>query len=137
MEGLTLIVLDTHVLLWWLSGAQPLSAKAARLSGKNTGIEGVIAVSSISTWEIAMLVANNRLNLSMDVDSWLAEAARIPAPRSKPVDNATAIHSVRLPGQFHKDPADRMIVALARHLSLQLVTADEKILRYPHVKTVW
>lgn len=54
-----------------------------------------------------------------------------------PVDNATAIHSVRLPGQFHKDPADRMIVALARHLSLQLVTADEKILRYPHVKTVW
>lgn len=48
-----------------------------------------------------------------------------------------AVESTRLPGEFHKDPADRMIMALARTLSANLVTADEKIRAYKHVKTVW
>jgi len=131
------IVLDTHVLVWWVSGCQGLSPKADALIEKHIKTERSILVSSISAWEIAMLAASNRLILSMDIDSWLAEVARIPAIEFVPLDNSIAVKSVQLPGDFHKDPADRMIVALARHLSLELITADEKILQYPHVKTVW
>jgi PIN domain nuclease of toxin-antitoxin system len=54
-----------------------------------------------------------------------------------PVDVDIALKSVHLPGQFHKDPADRMIVATARKLAVPLVTKDEKIRAYPHVKTIW
>ncbi|MEQ1888982.1 MAG: type II toxin-antitoxin system VapC family toxin [Alphaproteobacteria bacterium] len=132
-----MIILDTHVLVWWVSGQHALSRKAASLIGKNISMERSILVSAISAWEIAMLAASGRLVLSMDIDSWLAEVARIPAIAFIPVDNSIAVKSTQLPGEFHKDPADRMIVALARQLSLELITADEKILQYTHVKTVW
>jgi len=84
-----------------------------------------------------MLVSRERLTLNMDVDSWLAEVDKIPAVEFVPVDNSVAVKSTCLPGEFHKDPADRMIVALARQLSFPLITADEKILSYKHVKTIW
>jgi len=54
-----------------------------------------------------------------------------------PVDRTIAVKSVDLAGAFHNDPADRMIGAAARHLGAALVTADEKIRKYPHLKTVW
>ena len=132
-----MIILDTHVLLWWVSGERALSRKAAKLIERNLKTERSILISSISAWEIAMLAANGRLVLSMDIDSWLADVSRIPAVAFVAVDNSVAVKSAQLPGDFHKDPADRMIVALARHLSLELITADEKILQYAHVKTVW
>jgi len=131
------ILLDTHVLVWWLNGSNMLSDKAKRLISKSQKEEKNIVVSSISIWEIAMLVDRGRLILSMDVTSWVREAGRIDAIAFVPVDNEIAINSTQLPGEFHKDPADRMIVSLARHLSIPLVTADEKILDYRHVKTVW
>jgi PIN domain nuclease of toxin-antitoxin system len=90
-------------------------------------ISGQIVVSSISAWEIAMLVEREKLAFSMDVGSWLGTVAQIEAVRL----------SVDLPGEFHKDPADRMIVATARKLAVPLVTRDEKIRAYKHVKTIW
>ena len=53
------------------------------------------------------------------------------------VDNEIAVKSVELPGEFHKDPADRLIVATARKMAAPLVTADDKIRAYPHVRTLW
>lgn len=132
-----MIILDTHVLLWWVSGERALSRKAVKLIERNLKTERSILISSISAWEIAMLAASGRLILSMDIDAWLAEVSRIPSIAFVAVDNSVAVKSANLPGNFHKDPADRMIVALVRHLSLELITADEKILQYPHVKTVW
>ncbi len=73
----------------------------------------------------------------MAVDDWLAAASEIECLRFVPLDNAVAIQSTRLPGEFHSDPADRMIVALARHVSARLVTADARIRRYRHLKTIW
>lgn len=61
----------------------------------------------------------------------------IEGVRFVPIDNEVAIQSVRLPGEFHPDPADRMIVALARRLSTVLITGDAKIQAYKHVKTIW
>jgi PIN domain nuclease of toxin-antitoxin system len=84
-----------------------------------------------------MLIEKGRLVLSMDVASWLDEVSQIDGVRFVPVDNEIGIKSTVLPGEFHKDPADRMIVATARKLAAPLVTADEKIIDYEHVKTVW
>ncbi|MDC1513871.1 type II toxin-antitoxin system VapC family toxin [Porticoccaceae bacterium] len=137
MGGCQLIVLDTHILLWWMSGDRKLSTKAKRAITKHQDQERSILVSSISAWEIGMLVHRGRLTLNMDVDSWLAEVDKIPAVEFVPVDNSVGLKSTCLPGEFHKDPADRMIVALARHTSYPLITADEKILAYKHVKTLW
>lgn len=131
-----MIVLDTHALVWWVTGDATLSKKAMKaIEREQSG--GVIIVSAISAWEISMLVAHGRLVLAMDVSSWLATVAEIEAVRFVPVDVEIAAKSVELPGEFHKDPADRMIVATARKLSVPLVTKDDKILNYSHVKTIW
>ena len=84
-----------------------------------------------------MLVAHGRLTLTMAVDDWLETVARIDGVRFIPVDNHIAIASTQLPEPFHKDPADRLIVALARQLNAPLITADSKLQSYPHVHTLW
>jgi len=130
------IVLDTPTLVWWVSGDPMLSRKAkAAIERELAG--GEIVISAISAWEIAMLVEREKLVLSMEASSWLATIATIEAVRFMPVDIEIATRSVDLPGEFHKDPADRMIVATARKLAAPLVTKDEKIRAYAHVKTIW
>ncbi|WP_018008912.1 type II toxin-antitoxin system VapC family toxin [Cupriavidus neocaledonicus] len=131
-----MIVLDTHALLWWTAGSAELSG-AARTAIARELAEGDIVVSAISAWEVAMLVERGRLVLTMDVDAWLATVAKIDVVRFLPVDAGIAVKSVNLPGDFHKDPADRMIVTTARMLAAPLVTRDEKIRAYPHVRTIW
>lgn len=131
-----MIVLDTHALVWWVTG-DPTLSKRAKTAIERELVGGEILVSSISAWEIAMLVEREKLVLSMDVGSWLAAVAHIEAVRFVPVDPEIAVKSVQLPGDFHKDPADRMIVATARKFSVSLVTKDEKIRAYAHVRTLW
>jgi PIN domain nuclease of toxin-antitoxin system len=94
-------------------------------------------VSSISTWEIALLAAEARLQFTMDVQDWIAKCEGLPFLHFVPMDNVIAVRSVRLPPPFHKDPADRMIVATAITKGAPLVTSDSRILKYPHVKSIW
>jgi len=131
------VVLDTHILVWWCDDDERLSVKAKGRINAALESEEEILLSSITAWEVSMLVSKNRLTLTMDVDTWLQTVNEIDNVRFVPVDNKVAIESTRLPDEFHKDPADRMIVALARTLSAPLITADEKILNYPHVKTIF
>jgi PIN domain nuclease of toxin-antitoxin system len=139
MERAAVIVLDTHALLWWVNGdsAQLSAAAQQAIEAEMQSEGGQIMVSSISAWELAMLVARERVALSTDVEAWLATVGQIEQVQFVPVDNTLAVKSTLLPGDFHKDPADRLIVATARQLSAPLVTADEKIRAYPHVRTVW
>ena len=78
-----------------------------------------------------MLVSRGRLSLTMDVAAWLAVVEEIEAVAFAPVDNEIGVKAVELPREFHKDPADRIIVATARTLGAPVVTADEKIRGYP------
>lgn len=134
----SMIILDTHVLAWWVNGGTELTKASMRaIEQQRKTKAGTIAVSAISVWEIAMLVNKGRLILSMDVESWLQTVAVIPHVKFIPVDNSIALKSTLLPEPFHKDPADRMIVATARDLAVPLVTADKNIQGYPHVKTIW
>ena len=133
-----MIVLDTHVLVWWVNNGDRLSDSAgATIKRELNRDTGQILISAISAWEIAMLVEKGRLVLTMDVSAWLKTVAEIESIRFAPIDQEIAVRSVHLPGSFHADPADRMIVALARHYSAPVVTADAKIRNYKHVKTIW
>ena len=132
-----MIVLDTHAMLWWASGTSDRLSPKARAAIEAELDGGQIMLSSISAWELAMLVARGRVALSIDTGEWLSLVAQVEAVEFMPVDNDLAVKSVELPGEFHKDPADRLIVATARKLGAPLVTADEKILAYPHVRCIW
>lgn len=133
-----MIVLDTHAVLWWVNGDPQLSQNAlAAIEQELRGDGGLILISAITAWEIALLLQKGRITLSMGIDDWLDTVEEIEGVRIVPIDIATAVESTRLPGEFHKDPADRMIVALARHFNAILVTADEKINDYRHVRTAW
>ncbi len=131
-----MIVLDTHTWVWWVSVSPELSSAAAEAID-DAAADGSLRVSSISVWEVAMLVRAGRLELRMDVEDWVAESENLPFLEFVPVDNRIAAHSTVLPGSFHADPADRMIVATARTLGAHVVTKDRKIRRYRHVKTIW
>ncbi|MBS3648021.1 type II toxin-antitoxin system VapC family toxin [Pseudaminobacter sp. 19-2017] len=132
-----MIVLDTHALIWWLSPKpSKLSRRASEIIEQKL-LEGEVVASAISAWEIAMLVTKGKLELSVDVMAWLEAAAEVEGFRFVPVDTVVAVKSQMLPGIFHPDPADRMIVALAREYGAPLVTADGKITEYPHVTTIW
>ncbi|MBK5944715.1 type II toxin-antitoxin system VapC family toxin [Halorhodospira sp. 9621] len=133
-----MIVLDTHALLWWANGDDQLSPHAlAAIEHEMQADDGEVLISAISAWEIALLVEKGRLTLSMTTSDWLDTVEEIEGVRFIALDAATAVESTRLPGEFHKDPADRMIVALARRFNAELITADEKITAYRHVKTIW
>lgn len=131
-----MILLDTHVWVWWLGDARRLS-KAARAAIAGALDGDRLYVSSISAWEVGLLVARGRLKLTMEVGDWIAKAESLPFLAFVPVDNQIALESTRLPPPLHADPADRMIVATALRLGATLVTSDGKLARYPHVRTVW
>jgi PIN domain nuclease of toxin-antitoxin system len=130
------IVLDTHAWIWWVNGSQELSAVALRHI--DTAIKNhSVFISAISAWEVALLVERNRLRLTMDVQDWIARTEALPFVKIIAIDVAIALKSVQLLGEFHKDPADRIIVATALRLGLPVISKDEKIQHYPHVKTIW
>jgi PIN domain nuclease of toxin-antitoxin system len=131
------IVLDTHALIWWVSADERLSPAAAEAIQHELNNAGQVLVSAISLWEVAMLLEKGRMALAMELDEWLSAVESIECVSVVPISPRLAVQSVRLPGEFHKDPADRMIVALARELNAPLLTADEKIQAYPHIKWIW
>ncbi len=130
-----MIVLDTHIWLWWISNPEILST-AAKKAIDQAIVDSSVIISSISTWEIALLVDKGRLKLSVDVRDWVRKTESLPFVRFIPVDNTISLRSVTLPGQFHADPADRIITATAMTMGLPLITKDEKIIKYPHVTTI-
>lgn len=131
-----MIVLDTSAWIAWTSSPARLSPKAARAIAEEERRQGIL-VSAISAWEVAVKSAAGKLVLGRDVRAWIHFASSYPGLAVVPVDAADALESALLPGAFHDDPADRMIVALARRLDCPIVTSDAAIRGYRHVKTLW
>ena len=131
-----MIVLDTHAWIWWVSSPTLLSETAKRIIDEAI-TERSICISSISAWEVAVLESRGRLKLTMSVGDWVAASEALPFIDFVPVSNSIALKSVQLPGALHDDPADRIIIATAISLGAVLVTKNEKISNYPHVKTAW
>ena len=127
-----MIVLDTHIWVWWVHGDAKLPADYEAVLQQEE--EQGFGVSVISCWEIAKLVECNRLQLPIPVGEWLDQALAYPGVRLLELTPTIAIESTQLPGEFHRDPADQIIVATARVHNCPIMTLDEKILAYPHVQ---
>jgi PIN domain nuclease of toxin-antitoxin system len=124
------LVLDTHVWIWLIEGEERhLSAKSRRRI-VDSGQKGSLNISAITLWEVSLLEAKGRVRLGCDCLSWMTEALTAPGISVVALSPQIAVESNHLPGLFHGDPADRMIVATARHLGAAVVTKDERILDY-------
>lgn len=131
-----MIVLDTHVWVWWLSESHSFSSKVQKLLNEAKTKQGIY-ISSISVWEVAQLATRGRLQLTMEYNDWIAQAESLPFINFVPIDNHIALKSIQLLPPLHQDPADRIIIATALALGAPLITKDEKITRYPHIDSVW
>ena len=124
------LLLDTHVWIWLLDGVK------GKLSGNCLGAlrrasrEAQVWISAITIWEVATLEAKGKITLSMDCRAWVEAGLRAPGVRLAELAPSIAIDSTRLPGGFHADPADRILVATARQRKATLVTRDAAILEY-------
>ncbi|TCV74524.1 PIN domain nuclease of toxin-antitoxin system [Neorhizobium sp. R1-B] len=139
MGRLEVILADTHVVVWAVEEDKRLGRNAIRLL--NEAAEGDdLFISVITCWEIALLAERGKLALSLEVGLWLERNLNRPGVRWTQLEPAISVDSVRLPGNFHSDPADRWLVATARHFGIPLLTADRAILAYSndqgHVATV-
>ena len=120
-------LLDTHVLVWWLNDRHRLSA-AQRDVVASAGAESPLLVSDISLWEVAMLHARGRIRLAIPLREWLEKATGPPLVRRQGISPAIAETVAALPDSFHRDPADRILVATARVLGATLLTQDRRII---------
>ncbi len=123
------LLLDTHIWLWFALPDQRL-ATPAREAIEQAITTGNLRVSIMSIWEISLLEAAGRIRLSMPIDEWLEKALALPGLTCLPLETPLILDAHRLPENFHKDPADRIQVATARHFNLTLITEDRKILDY-------
>ena len=123
------ILLDTHTWIWLFNGSTELSQDAIEQINL-AGNQGKVFISAISVWELSMLVAKDRVTLSKPIHQWVKDSFNQPGVNLSSMLPEIAIESSFLPGEFHGDPADRIIVATARINSLILLTRDKKILSY-------
>ena len=121
------LLIDTHVLLWLVEGYGSLGSES-RAAIDASARQSCLYISAITPWEIGLLVSKGRLQLGADVMQWIREALAKPGMRMAPLEPEIAVASTRLPFDIHPDPADRILVATARHLGATLVTADQALL---------
>lgn len=130
-----MILLDTHVWFWSLTEPDRLSRTSYDLIKRTPVDERAIA--SISIWEFAMMASKGRIQMKMGSEQWLKYATEKTGIQILELTPSIAIESCQLPGSFHADPADRIIVATARINGATLITKDKKILAYPYVNSIW
>lgn len=127
-----MIILDTHIWVWNVQEDKRLKKDLQELiRGHESGEIGICA---ISLWEVAKAVELKRLKLPIPVEDWFEISLNSPGIVLLPLTASIAVESTQLPGEFHKDPFDQLIVATARMYDVPLITVDSDILKYPHVK---
>lgn len=127
-----MIIFDTHIWVWNVQEDKRLTKDRQDLIRSHESDE--IGICAISLWEVAKAVELKRLKFSMPVEDWFVIALNSPGIVLLPLTPSIAVESTQLPGQFHKDPFDQLIVATARVFDVPLITSDSDILKYPHVK---
>ena len=126
-------LLDTHTWIWSQQSPEMMGTQTVDIV---TDMSFPLYVSTISTLEIARLVKTGVIELTGSLKNWTTKAVDALACSTVEISHAIAMEAYDLPGRFHKDPTDRILVATARLLKLSILTADERILRYRHVHSV-
>lgn len=128
MGGVSLtLLLDTHIVLWWLGDIDRLSAAQVRTLKQADADGERIGVAAVTLWEIAKLVERGRIQLTQPVDIILDAIERHPAMELLPLTARVALESTRLGDRVPSDPTDQLIIATARVHALRLVTSDDRI----------
>ncbi|MCX5892308.1 MAG: type II toxin-antitoxin system VapC family toxin [Deltaproteobacteria bacterium] len=126
------VLLDTHVWIWLSIGEmQSLSPKTQQTIARCTRW-----IAAISCWELAKLVEKRRLGFTIPTLSWIRRSLNENEIRVADLTPEIAVESTELQG-FHRDPADQIIVATSRVLGMPLVTADQRIIQFGKVETIW
>jgi PIN domain nuclease of toxin-antitoxin system len=123
------LLLDTHVWVWLMLADEELTLDNRDVINAAAAVGG-LRVAAITLWEVAMLASRGRLSLDLPLPRWIEAATSVSGLVIEPLEPRIAIESVQLPSQFHRDPADRMIVATARVTGAVLMTRDRRILNY-------
>ena len=119
-------LLDTHILLWWHEDRGRLSRDQQEVIAA-ADADSPLLISDISLWEVAMLHSLGRIRLTIPLREWLGKLASPPLVRRNGMSPAVAAELASLPDSFHRDPADRILVATARVLGATLLTRDRRI----------
>lgn len=127
-----MLLIDTHVFLWWIDDDPRLSERARTIIGH---AENQLYLSSASGWEIAIKAKLGKLDIEGDVKSFVSEQMRLNSIEQLPVMMIHSLHVATLE-DLHRDPFDRLIVAQAQLEGLPILSADQYISAYP-VETVW
>ena len=130
-----MIMLDTHIWVQWTLDITRLTPAQIRAIADDE--RGRIGVSVISCWEVAKSAQINRLQFAVPVSEWMDTALRYPGVELLDLTPEIAVASTQLPGDFHRDPSDQIIVATARAYQCPLVTSDRPIRQYPYVDTIY
>jgi PIN domain nuclease of toxin-antitoxin system len=122
--GVDVILLDTHVVLWWQAGGDRLSATAQR----TIAASGTILVSPVSFWEITLLAMKGRIELDRDMSDWVHDFLQTDRVGIAGLTPTAAVAAARLPlFGFPGDPADGFLYATARERDVPFLTKDERI----------
>jgi PIN domain nuclease of toxin-antitoxin system len=124
------LLLDTHVWVWMTLGDARLKGAPCVSTIESAVVASNAFLSPISVWEVALLEQKGRLRLPVGCMQWVRTALDESGFRVAPFTPEIAVDSVRLPGELHGDPADRILIATARAMGATLVTHDRQILRY-------
>jgi PIN domain nuclease of toxin-antitoxin system len=122
------LTLDTHVLIWYTEGSNLSESEINLIEVARK--KGCLYISSISIWEIAMLVSKDKIAFSIGLDQWTHQLLSTPGLKVIDLTPSILVQSCDLPSYPHKDPTDRMITASSRAINSYLMTADQKIIDY-------
>jgi len=131
------IILDTHVLVWWVDGDIKKLSRKARQALEQHGKRKELLVASISIFEITTLERRGRLSFKIPASEWLTQVRRLPEYRIEPLTDDIAERAGQFGDAFPGDPADRIIAATALLRDVPLVTYDETLRKTEHLKTIW
>jgi PIN domain nuclease of toxin-antitoxin system len=135
-SGAMKYLLDTHVWIWWNMNPGKLSRRVKSLLTENTKYDELL-LSAISPWEFSKLLEKGRFAIACDPEEWIRVALDMPKLRLVQITPGIAYKSTILPGDFHDDPADQIMVATAREENAVIISKDERIRKYAQVKSIW
>jgi len=121
--------MDTHIWLWFARHDKRLKMPGQKAIDQAI-TQGQLRISIMTLWEVSQLEAAGHIHLGTTIDAWTEKALALPGLQCLPLQPTLIFDAHRLPGNFHRDPADRLLVASARHHDLTLITEDRKILDY-------
>lgn len=132
-----MILLDTHVLVWWVNDEKGKFSRQASQALEQHGRRHELLVASISVFEITTLERRGRLRFKIPTAEWVANVRKLPEYRFEPLTDDIAERAGQFGDAFPGDPVDRLIAATALLRAVPLVTSDEKLREIEFLPTIW